>query len=93
MLLWPLQLPCGCFPGADAYLGYSWMGCVQPSGFVTGNSTKGYFRPEEVDVDYGTPVDPTCSETAPNSGIFTREWSKASVKMDCNSFEATIGMK
>ena len=35
----------------------------------------------------------TCSETAPKSGIFTREWSKASVKMDCNSFEATIGMK
>lgn len=79
--------------GPYAYLGYSWMGCVQPSGFVTGNSTKGYFRPPEVDVDYGAPVDATCAETAPNSGIFTREWSKASVEMDCNTWSATITMK
>ena len=73
-----------------AYLGYSWMGCVQASGFVTGNSTKGYERPQEVDVDYGTPIDATCAETAPNSGIFTREWSKAIVKMDCNTWSATL---
>ena len=41
----------------------------------------------------GEPVDKGCKETAPNSGICTREWSKADVKMDCNKWEPTITMK
>eukprot|EP00729_Bicosta_minor_P011303 gene11303-30343_t len=32
-------------------------------------------------------------ETAPESGIFTREWSKSTVKMDCNTWQSTITMK
>ena len=44
-------------------------------------------------VAQGEPVDKVCKETAPNSGIFTREWSKADVKMDCNKWEPTITMK
>eukprot|EP00035_Acanthoeca_spectabilis_P030665 m.10340 g.10340 ORF g.10340 m.10340 type:complete len:569 (+) comp4307_c0_seq1:82-1788(+) len=79
--------------GAYGYIGHSWMGCIQPSGYVQGNSTKGYERPPALDVDYGEPVDPICSETAAGSGVFTREWTKASVKMDCNSYEGTIIMK
>ena len=40
------------------YIGYSWMGCIQPSGFVQGNATgwEGYPRPKEIEVDYGEPV-------------------------------------
>jgi hypothetical protein len=93
-----------------------------------------FLRPEEVEVDYGVPLDTTrttqrghrgergrggegregregsggsggggredgggavghCVETGSNTGIFTREWSKASVSMDCNKWEATITMK
>ena len=31
-----------------------------------------------------------CTETAPNSGVFTREWSKATVSLDCGTFTASI---
>ena len=31
-----------------------------------------------------------CKETAP--GIFSREWTKASIQLDCNAFEADIAM-
>ena len=34
-----------------------------------------------------------CTETAKNSGIFTREWTKAKVQMDCNSYTPTITWK
>jgi hypothetical protein len=51
--------------------------CVSKTcSFVQGNNTKGYYRPAAFDVDYGEPVDAFCEETAPNSGVFTREWSK-----------------
>ena len=39
-----------------------------------------------LDADYGVPVDEVCKETAPNSGVFAREWSKATVQMDCNTW-------
>ncbi len=42
--------------------------------------------------DYGEPVDATCYETAPNSGVFTRKWTKATVTMDCNTWTPTIAM-
>ena len=44
-------------------------------------------------ITQGEPVDKVCKETAPNSGIFTREWSKASVQMDCATWTPTIKMK
>ena len=40
-------------------------------------------RPAELDVDYGTPVDDYCRETATGSGIFQRRWTKGMVTMDC----------
>jgi hypothetical protein len=82
--------------GPYAYIGHSWMGCIQPDGYVAGNTTKGYERPPQLDVDYGEPVDllGSCAETVPGkSGVFEREWTKASVRMDCNEWEATIKMK
>ena len=78
-----------------AYIGYSWMGCVKPNGFVQGNATgwEGYPRPKEVDADYGVPVDATCKETAEGTGVFTREWSKATATMNCNTYTGTIKIK
>ena len=45
-----------------------------------------------MEVDYGEPVDAVCRETAPDSGIFVRQWSHAHVQMDCNVYKGTITM-
>ena len=34
-----------------------------------------------------------CKETANGSAVFVREWSKATIQMDCNSWTPTIQMK
>ena len=34
-----------------------------------------------------------CSESAPGSGIFTREWSKSTITLDCNTWNSTIVFK
>ena len=34
-----------------------------------------------------------CKETAANSGIFEREWTKAKITMDCNSWTPNITLK
>jgi len=68
--------------GPHAWLGHGWSGC-----------SKQYEWPAQLDADYGEPVDKICTETAPGSGVFTREWSKASIKMDCNSWKPTIMFK
>ena len=72
--------------GKFAWLGFSWMGCN------TAQVAK-YLRPPALDEDYGEPTDELCKETKANSGVFVREWSKASVRMDCNAFKATITKK
>ena len=38
-------------------------------------------------------MDKVCKETAPNSGIFTREWSKATVTYDCGTGKEEIVWK
>ena len=68
--------------GPFAWLGHGWKGCSQHYPF-----------PPEFELDYGEPVDKVCKETAVGSGIFTREWSKAAVQMDCNTWTPTITMK
>ena len=68
--------------GKFAWIGHGWKGC-----------SRDYPFPPEFNLDYGTPVDQICKETAPNSGIFVREWSNAHVKMDCGKWEPTITMK
>ena len=67
--------------GDYAYLGHGWLGC-----------SKFYHFPPELNADYGTPTG-LCSETAAGSGVFVREWTKATVQMDCNSWTPTITMK
>lgn len=68
--------------GQYAWLGHGWLGC-----------SREYQFPDALNADYGEPTSGLCKETAPNSGVFTREYSKASVKMDCNSWTPTITMK
>ena len=70
--------------GPFAWLGYGWVGCT--------NGDEERPRPAEWDVDYGVPDGP-CNETAPNSQVFTRSYSKATVSWDCNTGEGSIQMK
>mmetsp|Transcript_18552 Transcript_18552/g.44482 ORF Transcript_18552/g.44482 Transcript_18552/m.44482 type:complete len:396 (-) Transcript_18552:25-1212(-) len=69
--------------GDFAWIGYGWKGCT--SGAATAESM--YPRPEELDVDYGTPKG-ECEESAP--GVFTRQWTKAQVSFNCSSWSAEI---
>lgn len=78
--------------GSYGYLGTGWVGCA-PSGGEEGHHTnQTYVRPREFDVDYGSPVG-LCAETATDSGVFTREWTKATVAHDCNTGKSTLTMK
>ena len=65
--------------GPYAWIGFAWVGCSQP-----------YVRPKALDTDYGTPTS-LCKETSP--GVFEREWTKATVAMDCNKWQGEIRMK
>jgi hypothetical protein len=67
--------------GQCAWLGHDWLGC-----------SRSYSFPAELNVNYGEPAK-LCSETSAGSGVFRREWSKATVEMDCNSWTPTIIMK
>ena len=67
--------------GPYGYLGHGWLGCSQT-----------YEYPDALNADYGEPLG-LCTETAAGSGIFAREWSKATVQMDCNTWTPTITMK
>ena len=67
--------------GPYALIGHGWLGC-----------SRTYEVPDQLNWDYGEPTG-LCSETAPNSGIFTRDWTKASVQMDCNTWTPTITLK
>lgn len=64
--------------GPHAWLGYGWVGCGLQ-----------YEFPAALTWDYGTPGG-TCAETAPGSGIFTRQWSNATVTMDCNTWSGSV---
>ena len=67
--------------GPYALLGHGWLGC-----------SRTYEVPDQLNWDYGEP-NGLCTETAPNSGIFTRDWTKATVQMDCNTWTPTITLK
>lgn len=34
-----------------------------------------------------------CRETAPNSGVFVRHWTKSTITVDCNEYTSKIEMK
>jgi hypothetical protein len=51
-----------------------------------------YTFPPALKVDYGEPLG-HCEERAAGSGRFVREWSKATVELDCETWESKITMK
>jgi len=67
--------------GSYAYIGIGWVGCG-----------RSYEYPAQFDLDYGDALG-ICSETSPGSGIFTREFTKSTVQMNCSSYEPTITWK
>jgi hypothetical protein len=67
--------------GDYAWLGHAWLGC-----------SRTYVSPPGLHVDYGTPLG-LCQETAPDSRVFVREWTRATVSMDCTTWTPHIAMK
>jgi len=51
---------------------------------------QGVPRPALLDHDFGSPVG-LCKETTPGSNVFIREWTKTTIKLDCNTFKADLG--
>jgi hypothetical protein len=67
--------------GPYAYIGTGWSGCG-----------KVFEYPAQFNTDVGDALG-RCAETAPNSGVFTREYTRATVQMDCSTFTPTITPK
>jgi hypothetical protein len=70
--------------GPYALLGYTWFGCT--------NGATVNPRAPDWDHEYGTPLG-VCAETATGSGVFTREWTGATVQFDCNTVHGSITRK
>ena len=71
--------------GDYAWIGYEWTGCE--------SATRRFPRPPEWDVDYGGMPAGPCAEVGHNSGIFVREYPKATVQWDCNLGRGQVSMK
>ena len=65
--------------GNWSWFGYGFQGCSKP-----------YYRPPELDADYGSPLG-LCQETKP--GVFAREYTHAHVSVDCTTYHAAIAVK
>jgi len=65
--------------GPYGALGHGWLGC-----------SRQYVFPSALNLDYGEPQG-LCSEIS--NGVFRRNWSKATVEMDCNTWTPKITMK
>ena len=82
--------------GPYAYVGWSSWGMGWPFNPEPAHGTlpaipSGIPVPVEWHADYGVPSDAVCRETEPGkSGIFTREWTKASVRLDCGAFQGSV---
>ena len=67
--------------GDYAFLGHGWLGC-----------SRDYDFPDALNLDYGVPAG-LCAETAAGSGVFERNFSKSTVRMDCATYTPTITFK
>ena len=74
--------------GPYAYIGWGVWGVTWPGIYGQDTGSAPLPLPAELSADYGVPTG-SCSETAPNSGIFVRKWSKATVQLNCATLEAT----
>ena len=65
---------------------YAWLGF----GFMSCHNDTNYTLPAVLHGDYGTPTGPCTSE---GSGVFRREYTKASVSMDCGRWLGRVETK
>lgn len=68
--------------GRYAFLGNGWTGC----------SREYEYPAKQFNADYGVPLG-LAKETSEDSGVFVREWSHATVEMDCNTYTPKITLK
>ena len=59
--------------GESAFLGHGWTGC-----------DNSFEWPVQLDVDFGEP-EGLCAETATDSGIFSRNFTKSTISMNCKT--------
>lgn len=80
--------------GDYAWLGYGWLGCGCGWDGDGKMPCDVYTRPAQFSVDYGRPTE-LCHEGTGTGGrgVFTREWTKATVVVDCNVYSSEIKMK
>lgn len=84
--------------GPHAYLGWSWVSCsgdcfskqcpAPPGNQIHYDFTLGGLT----DVDYGEPIE-VCREASTGSAVFVREWSKATVTVNCSEWSSSITPK
>jgi hypothetical protein len=74
--------------GKYAWIGYSWSQCWG----WNGHKGDYFLRPDEFDYEVGRPLE-LCHETAPGSGVWKRQWSKATATVDCHTMNATIKLE
>ncbi len=74
------QLPAGLAP------------CLTHLSSPSLSSPAAYTVPEQFNWDFGEPTE-LCKETSSGSGVFTRDWTKATVQLDCNTWTPTITLK
>ena len=79
---------------------YSWLGWGWDNAPAyrskSGGCSRPYTFPDEFNLDYGEPAAGAaglCKETAAGSEVFRREFSKATVQMDCKQWKGSITMK
>ena len=94
---------CSC-PGPFAWIGYTSSGCTdsaypagcdpkcnaddcKPCRFPRDHDSHPFARPPALDDDCGIPIG-YCKETA--DGVFEREWTAATVSLDCNDLTTRI---
>jgi hypothetical protein len=78
--------------GNFSWLGYGWLGCGCGWEYDARMPCDIYQRPAALNVDYGVPTG-LCAETASDSGVFVREWTKSTVTVDCIKYTSGIKMK
>ena len=78
--------------GDYSWLGDGWLGCGCWWEYGGEMPCDIYHRPAGLDVDYGTPTE-LCRETADNSGVFVRQWTKLTFTVNCNAGTSDIVMK
>lgn len=67
--------------GPYGFIGTGWQGCSLQ-----------YERPQLLDSDFGEPLG-LCAETAPGSGVFSRDFSTVTVSIDCAAMTPTFAWK